>query len=69
MNARSFPIGVQGVLSIKQQDIKTGGFQAVPYLFQHFEEWVKIQLADRDPICPDMSGLSRENVDLSPGVY
>ena len=36
MNARPFPIGVQGVLSIKEQDIETGGFQAVPYLFQNF---------------------------------
>ena len=34
MNARPFPIGVQGVLSIKEQDIETGGFQAVPYLFK-----------------------------------
>ena len=67
MNARPFPIGVQGVLSIKEQDIETGGFQAVPYLFQNFEEWVKTQPEDRDPICPDMTGLSRENVDLSPG--
>jgi ectoine hydroxylase-related dioxygenase (phytanoyl-CoA dioxygenase family) len=67
MNARPFPIGVQGVLSIKEQDIETGGFQAVPYLFQNFEEWVKTQPEDRDPICPDMTGLSRQNVDLSPG--
>lgn len=67
MNARPFPIGVQGVLSIKEQDIETGGFQAVPYLFQNYEEWVATQPADRDPICPDMTGLSRENVDLGPG--
>ncbi len=67
MNARPFPIGVQGVLSIRKQDIETGGFQAVPYLFQNYEEWVKTQPADRDPICPDMTGLSRENVDLEPG--
>ena len=67
MNARPFPIGVQGVLSIKEQDIETGGFQAVPYLFQNFEEWVKTQPVDRDLICPDMTGLSRENVDLSVG--
>ncbi len=65
--ARPFPIGVQGVLSIKEQDIETGGFQAVPYLFSHFEEWVKTQSPDRDPIRPDMTGLTRENVDLGPG--
>ena len=67
MNARPFPIGVQGVLSIRKQDIETGGFQAVPYLFQHYEEWVKTQPADRDPICPDMTGIERENVDMDPG--
>lgn len=66
-NARPLPIGVQGVLSIKKQDIETGGFQAVPYLFSHFDDWVATQPKDRDPIRPDMTGLHRENVDLDPG--
>ena len=66
-NARPLPIGVQGVLSIKKQDIETGGFQAVPYLFSHFDDWVTTQPKDRDPIRPDMTGLHRENVDLDPG--
>ncbi|WP_029040944.1 phytanoyl-CoA dioxygenase family protein [Cucumibacter marinus] len=61
------PIGVQGVLSLQKQDSETGGFQCVPYLFEHFEEWVKTQPADRDPMHPDMTGLERENVDLEPG--
>lgn len=65
--ARPLPIGVQGVLSIKKQDIETGGFQAVPYLFEHFHEWAATQPEDRDPIRPDMTGLDRENVDLDPG--
>jgi len=65
--ARPFPIGVQGVLSIRKQDIETGGFQAVPYLFEHFLEWEATQPEDRDPIRPDMTGLARENVDLEPG--
>ena len=30
MSARPFPIGVQGVLSIKEQDIETGGFSGSP---------------------------------------
>lgn len=64
---RPLPIGVQGVLSIKKQDIETGGFQAVPYLFNHFDEWVATQPEDRDSISPDMTGLTRENVDLEPG--
>ncbi|MBG1231166.1 phytanoyl-CoA dioxygenase family protein [Aestuariivirga litoralis] len=61
------PIGVQGVLSLKKQDGDVGGFQSVPYLFEHFNEWVKTQPADRDPMHPDMTGLSRVNVDMEPG--
>lgn len=61
------PIGVQGVLSLKPQTSETGGFQCVPYLFEHFDEWVKTQPEDRDPLLPDMTGLERENIDLNPG--
>lgn len=61
------PIGVQGVLSLQKQDAETGGFQSVPYLFEHFDDWVKTQPADRNPLMPDMTGLARENVDLEPG--
>ena len=35
------PVGVQGVLSLMPQDKETGGFQCVPYLFEHFDDWVK----------------------------
>ena len=35
--------------------------------FEHFEEWVKTQPADRDPMHPDMSGLSVVNIDMDPG--
>ncbi len=61
------PIGVQGVLSLVHQDSETGGFQCVPYLFEHFDEWVKTQPADRNPLLPDMTGLSRENITMAPG--
>ena len=61
------PIGVQAVLSLKKQDGDVGGFQSVPHLFEHFDEWVKTQPADRDPMHPDMTGLSTVNVDLEPG--
>jgi hypothetical protein len=64
---RPLPIGVQGVLSLKPQTKATGGFQCVPYLFEHFDEWEKTQPEDRNPILPDMTGLERENVDLNPG--
>jgi len=61
------PIGVQAVLSLKKQDGDVGGFQSVPYLFEHYDEWVKTQPSDRDPMHPDMTGLSTVNVDLEPG--
>src|SRR5690606_39571157 len=44
------PIGVQAVLSLQKQDGDVGGFQCVPYLFEHFDEWVQTQPADRDPM-------------------
>ncbi len=65
--ARPPPIGVQGILSVKEQDIETGGFQAVPYLFEFFDDWVKTQPSDRNPLLPDMTGLSRENITLEAG--
>ena len=65
--ARPLPIGVQGILSVKEQDIETGGFQAVPNLFEFFEDWVKTQPSDRNPLLPDMTGLSRENITLEAG--
>ena len=64
---RPLPIGVQGVLSLKKQDADTGGFQCVPYLFEHFDEWVKTQPDDRNPILPDMAGLERENISMEAG--
>jgi hypothetical protein len=64
---RPLPIGVQGVLSLKKQDGDVGGFQCVPYLFEHFEEWVKTQPEDRDPMHPDMTGLTRENIEMEAG--
>jgi hypothetical protein len=61
------PIGVQGVLSLLPQDGDVGGFQCIPYLFEHFDEWVATQPADRDPMHPDVTGLEIENVSLAPG--
>lgn len=64
---RPLPVGVQGVLSLKKQDGDVGGFQCVPWLFEHFEDWVKTQPADRDPMHPDVTGLSVVNIDMEPG--
>jgi hypothetical protein len=61
------PIGVQGVLSLMKQDGDVGGFQCVPYLFEHFDKWVRTQPADRDSMHPDMAGQSVVNIDMEPG--
>jgi Phytanoyl-CoA dioxygenase (PhyH) len=64
---RPLPIGVQGVLSLKKQDGDVGGFQCVPELFSHFEEWVKTQPADRDTMHPDTTGLKIVNIEMEAG--
>jgi hypothetical protein len=64
---RPLPIGVQGVLSLSAQDREVGGFQCVPELFNNFDEWVKTQPADRDPMHPDVTGLDVVYVGLEPG--
>jgi len=64
---RPLPIGVQGVLSLKRQDGEVGGFQCVPALFEHFDDWVETQPADRDPMHPDTTGLAVVNIDLEAG--
>jgi len=52
------PISVQGVLSLVEQDGgDIGGFQCIPWLFEHFDEWLKTQPGDRDPHHPDMQGI------------
>jgi hypothetical protein len=61
------PVGVQGVLSLKKQDGEVGGFQCIPSLFSGFDEWVKTQPADRDPMHPDTSGLEIVNVEMEAG--
>jgi hypothetical protein len=64
---RPFPIGVQGVLSLKKQDGDVGGFQCVPKLFSGFDAWERTQPADRDPFHPDTSGLEIVNIEMEAG--
>jgi len=64
---RPLPIGVQGVLSLKKQERDVGGFQCIPELFHNFAEWVKTQPADRDPIHPDITGLTITNIEMEAG--
>ncbi|OJX24353.1 MAG: phytanoyl-CoA dioxygenase [Devosia sp. 66-14] len=61
------PIGVQGVLSLVRQDGDIGGFQCIPELFYDFDNWVKTQPADRDPMHPDTTGLTITNIEMEPG--
>ena len=64
---RPFPIGVQGVLSLGEQDREVGGFQCVPELFRTLGEWIEAQPTDRDPWAPDIRGFEIEFVPLKPG--
>nr|WP_314259450.1 phytanoyl-CoA dioxygenase family protein [uncultured Devosia sp.] len=61
------PIGVQGVLSLVKQDGDVGGFQCIPELFYDFDNWMKTQPADRDPMHPDTTGLTITNIEMEPG--
>jgi len=64
------PISVQGVLSLVHQDGgDIGGFQCVPWLFEHFDNWIETQPANRDPHHPDMTGIEDklEKLELFPG--
>jgi hypothetical protein len=64
------PISVQGVLSLVHQDGgDIGGFQCAPWLFEHFDTWVKTQPADRDPHHPDLTGIEHplEKPVIGPG--
>ena len=64
---RPLPIGVQGVLSLQKQDGDVGGFQCVPELFETFDDWVKTQPIDRDPMHPDTTGLRIVNIEMDAG--
>jgi ectoine hydroxylase-related dioxygenase (phytanoyl-CoA dioxygenase family) len=64
---RPLPVGVQGVLSLCDQDGDVGGFQCVPELFRTFGDWVRAQPAQRNPWAPDTSGFEIVNVHLNAG--
>lgn len=61
------PVGVQGVLSLQKQDGDVGGFQCIPWLFEHHQQWVETQPTDRDPMHPDTTGLDVINIEMEPG--
>ena len=61
------PINVQGVLSLVDVDIETGGFQCVPELFKHFDAWASRQPADREGFKPDITGFDVYPVPMKAG--
>ncbi len=61
------PIGVQGVLSLQKQDGDVGGFQCVRIFSSILTSGWRTQPEDRDPMHPDMTGLSIVNIDMEPG--
>jgi hypothetical protein len=61
------PINVQGVLSLVDTDPEMGGFQCVPELFAHLEEWIATQPADRDPWSPGKTPYEVKNISMKAG--
>ena len=53
---------VQGVLYLADTDIDQGGFQCVPALYRHFEDWLKTQPPDRNGFVPDLTGFEIEPI-------
>lgn len=57
------PQNVQGVLALADQtDPNMGGFQCVPWLFRHYDQWKLTQPHDRDRFQPAMDGLEEHLV-------
>jgi len=50
-------VNAQGVLALSDTTEEGGGFQCVPELFEHFEQWRKTAPADRNPWQPDVESL------------
>ena len=61
------PVNVQGVLSLVDADGETGGFQCVPELFHHFEEWKQRQPADRNGFRPNVDEFEIYPVPMKAG--
>jgi len=66
-SARPLPVRCQGVLSLSEGDDEIGGFQCVPEIFEHLDEWLAAQPADRDPMTPDIAGYAITTVPVDPG--
>lgn len=51
------PVNVQGVLALSDTSEESGGFQCIPELFEHFEDWRRTAPANRNPWRPDVDSL------------
>lgn len=57
------PINVQGVLALADQtDEEMGGFQCIPWLYRHYDEWKLKQPENRNRFQPDIAGLEQHIV-------
>ena len=62
------PVGVHGVLSLGDAAMSDRRDSVrARALFRDFDEWVKTQPADRNPMLPDITGLEIVNVAMEPG--
>ena len=61
------PVNVQGVLSLVDVDVETGGFQCVPELFHEMDTWLARQPAGRDGFKPDIEGYAVYPVPMKAG--
>ena len=61
------PFDVQGVLSLTDTVAGQGGFQCVAGMPKRLQAWIAGQPDDRDPHCPDLSGLTVTNIETNAG--
>ncbi|MBK9314171.1 MAG: phytanoyl-CoA dioxygenase family protein [Acidobacteria bacterium] len=61
------PAGVQGVLSLSDSTIETGGFQCVPEIYRNYDEWVRNQPADRNTWMPEIDGFEVVQIETKAG--
>ncbi|MGE0102048.1 MAG: phytanoyl-CoA dioxygenase family protein [Blastocatellales bacterium] len=61
------PVNLQGVLSLSDSTVETGGFQCVPEIYRNFSQWVRTQPPDRNTWMPDVAGCEVLQIETRPG--
>ncbi len=64
---RPLPFEVQGLLALEDTLGNAGGFQCVPGFPGHFDQWLRTQPSDRDPMRPDLTGLEVKQIQMLAG--